>query len=88
MVRYKVIRKSIRWNRQTYHTGDLLPETFSEKDKYRVLYPSRITSVEVKEEVKTTPIVSMGTKAAEKPVAPAKPTGAISGAIKVAAKVK
>lgn len=87
MIRYKVIRKSIRWNRQTYHTGDLLPETFSEKDKYRVLYPSRITSVEVKE-VKTTPIVSMGTKAAEKPVAPVKSTGAISGATKTAAKVK
>ena len=88
MTRYKVIRKSIRWNRQTYHTGDLLPETFSEKDKYRVLYPSRIASVEVKEEVKTAPVVSEGTKAAEKPVAPVKPTGAISGVTKAAAKVK
>ena len=88
MTRYKVIRKSIRWNRQTYHTGDLLPETFSEKDKYRVLYPSRIASVEVKEEVKTAPVVSMDTKVAEKPVAPVKPTGALSGATKAAAKVK
>lgn len=87
MTRFKVACKSIRWNRKTFHAGEYLPESFTEKDKYRVLYPSRITSVEVKE-VKTTPIVSMGTKTAEKPVAPIKPTGAISGATKTVAKVK
>lgn len=47
MIRYQVIRKEIRFNRHTYHAGEMLPESFSEKDKYRVLYPSRIAKVEV-----------------------------------------
>ena len=49
MVRFKVACKSIRWNRKTFHAGEYLPESFTEKDKYRVLYPSRI--VKVNEEV-------------------------------------
>lgn len=92
MTRYKVIRKSVRWNKHTYHVGEYLPESFTEKDKYRVLYPSRIQKEEVKEPVQkktVQPKASMGTKNAEStPAAPLKTTGApISGA-KVTVKKK
>lgn len=59
MKRFKVIRKDVRFNHRTFHTGDLLPEGFSEKDKYRVLYPSRIAEVEVPDAIDvTTPSVA------------------------------
>ncbi len=99
MARFKVIRKSVRWNRKTYHAGEYLPESFTEKDMYRVLYPSRIQKEEVAKVEKAVqekevekpvqPKVSTGTKSAKStPVAPTKTTGApISGA-KVIAKTK
>lgn len=59
MKRFKVIRKDVRYNHRTFHAGDLLPEGFSEKDKYRVLYPSRIAAVEVPDAIDvTTPSVA------------------------------
>lgn len=63
MARFKVACKSIRWNRKTFHAGEYLPESFTEKDKYRVLYPSRIIKVdeEVKETVEKVPKTA-GTK--------------------------
>ena len=81
MARFKVIRKSVRWNKQTYHTGEYLPESFTEKDMYRVLYPSRIQKEDTKsvEQVK----VPEGTKNAEStPVAPVKTTGAALSGVK------
>lgn len=48
-VRYKVARQKIRFNKQTYHVGEFLPESFSERDLYKVLYPSRIEKVIVPE---------------------------------------
>jgi len=87
MPRFKVIRKSVRWNKQTYHLGEYLPETFTEKDKYRVLYPSRIAMVE-DEPAKTVAVNSNGTKNAEDTsVAPTKTTGAALSGSKVKAKV-
>lgn len=59
MKRFKVIRKDVRYKRKTYHPGEFLPEGFSEKDKYRTLYPSRIIEVEVPDPVDvTTPSVA------------------------------
>ena len=84
MARFKVARKSIRWNRRTFHAGEYLPESFTEKDKYRVLYPSRIIKVneEIKETVKEVPKTE-GTKSAEDtPVAPVKSTGAALSGLK------
>jgi hypothetical protein len=67
-----------------------MPESFSERDLYRVLYPSRLEKVEIsdettaeeKEAAATTPEtsavkVSQGTiPAAKTPAAPTKTTGA------------
>lgn len=47
MIRYQVVRKEVRFGKRTYRKGEYLPESFSEKDKYRVLYPSRIAKVDV-----------------------------------------
>ena len=49
--RYKVIRQSVRFCKQTYHVGDLLPESFSERDLYRILYPSRVKKVDIPDEI-------------------------------------
>jgi hypothetical protein len=67
-----------------------MPESFSERDLYRVLYPSRLEKVEVPDEVKTPPVsndvskqaeaaasISQGNnQAAKTPAAPIKTTGA------------
>lgn len=92
--RYRVARQSVRFCKQTYHKGDLLPESFSERDMYRVLYPSRIEKIEVAgpedERVnatfdlpeQTAPVDTTkgSTQALKTPAAPIKTTGAsISG---------
>ena len=84
MIRFKVACKSIRWNRKTFHAGEYLPESFTEKDKYRVLYPSRIIKVdeEVKETVEEVPKTEGTKSAANTPVAPVKPTGAALSGLK------
>lgn len=88
--RYRVARQSVRFCKQTYHKGEFLPESFSERDLYRVLYPSRIEKVEVPDEpvkeatstevppTQTTPVVNtQGTNQAVKtPAAPTKTNGA------------
>lgn len=86
-IRYRVSRQSVRFCKHTYHKGEFLPESFSERDFYRVLYPSRIEKVNVPDtpEVKTAPVESnQVTNQAEKaPAAPTKPTGAsLSGQLK------
>lgn len=89
-VRYRVVRKSVRFCKQTYHKGELLPESFSERDLYRVLYPSRIEKVNVPDEpvktetenpAPTTPVVNAqgSNQAAKTPAAPIKTNGASSG---------
>lgn len=66
-----------------------MPETFSERDMYRVLYPSRIKKVEVPDTstgnnnpvtplpLQTTPVVNVqgDNQAAKTPAAPIKTTG-------------
>jgi len=88
--RYRVARQSIRFGKKTYRKGELLPESFSERDLYRVLYPSRIEKVEVADgvvqteaakstesEAASTPVTtSQASKPAETPAAPTKPIGA------------
>lgn len=88
--RFRVVRQSVRFCKQTYHKGEFLPESFSERDLYRVLYPSRIEKVEVPDTEQvtnapeatpapsSTPVVDdKGTNKAAKPsAAPTKTTGA------------
>ena len=88
--RYRVTRQTVRFGKQTYRVGELLPASFSERDLYRVLYPSRLEKVEVPDEpvasateVKNTSMadnavtVSQGNTNAVKPsAAPTKNTGA------------
>ena len=45
--RFRVARQSVRYNKQTYRKGEFLPESFTERDIYKVLYPSRLEEVEV-----------------------------------------
>lgn len=90
-VRYRVVRKSVRFCKQTYHKGELLPASFSERDLYRVLYPSRIEKVNVPDEAvtqktedpaPTAPVANAqgSNQAAKTPAAPVKTNGAsISG---------
>lgn len=59
MKRFKVIRKEVRYKHKTFHLGEFLPEGFTERDKYRTLYPSRIAEVEVPDPIDmTTPSVA------------------------------
>lgn len=89
--RYRVVRQTVRFCKQTYRVGELMPESFSERDLYRVLYPSRLEKVEIPDETVTAepPVsdvvspevpavkVSQGTiPAAKTPAAPTKTTGA------------
>lgn len=88
-IRYRVARQTVRFGKQTYRVGELMPVSFSERDLYRVLYPSRLEKVEVPDEtatptteVKATPVeekantVPQEEKPAEKtPAAPTKPSG-------------
>ena len=85
-IRYRVKRQSVRFCKQTYHKGEFLPESFSERDLYRILYPSRVEKVELAEGgtippesssiVKQPQVVSQGVaKAVKTPAAPVKTTG-------------
>lgn len=89
--RYRVVRQSVRFGKMTYRKGELLPESFAERDLYRVLYPSRLEKVEVADEVvqpksvdagegQTTPTPVTTSQApnpaVKTPAAPIKPTGA------------
>lgn len=84
--RYRVKRQSVRFCKQTYHVGEFLPETFSERDLYRILYPSRVEKVELAEggvippesnpRVERPQNISQGVaKAVKTPAAPVKTTG-------------
>jgi hypothetical protein len=53
MLRYFVERQSVKYKGKMYLEGELLPETFTEKERFRVLYPSRIGTKEVPEVAKT-----------------------------------
>lgn len=53
MTRFVVIAKQVKYKGKMYNVGDLLPPNFSEKERFRLLYPSRVGTVEVAEETKT-----------------------------------
>lgn len=78
--RYKVVRKNVRFCKQTYHKGEFLPESFSERDLYRVLYPSRIEKVEISDVAEPENKAATSTQgvnpAKAKPAAPTKTHGA------------
>ena len=50
MKRYFVCRHYIKWKGQLYKKGELLPENFTEHDRVRNIYSSRIASKEVPDE--------------------------------------
>ena len=88
--RYRVVRQTVRYGKKTYRVGEFMPESFSDRDLYRVLYPSRLEKVEIPDmtttaeapEVVTTatqepaPVIQGNEKAAKTPAAPTKTTGA------------
>lgn len=88
-IRYRVARQTVRFCKQTYRKGEFMPESFSERDLYRILYPSRLEKVEVpdkveavsvsdkaSEQVETAKSILSGSNQAEKtPAAPKKSTG-------------
>lgn len=56
MIRYRVKRKFIKFKGKMYKVGELLPPTFTEREMYRNIYPSRIEAVEMPEvDEKTSP---------------------------------
>lgn len=85
--RYRVSRQTVRYNKQTYRKGEFLPSSFSERDLYKVLYPSRLEIVEVPDEpveqktetpAPATPVAPTqgNNQAAKTPAAPIKTLGA------------
>jgi hypothetical protein len=61
MLRFKVIRQWVKYKGRLWYVGELLPTTFSERDRQRNVFTSRIAAVEVPDEevtVADAPIVS------------------------------
>ena len=65
MTRFIVTRQYVKYKGKLYQKGELLPPNFTERDRCRNIYPSRIGTTEVddikkevKEEVTKTPIVT------------------------------
>lgn len=52
MVRFVVTRQYVKHKGILYKKGELLPPNFTERDRCRNIYPSRIGTIEVAEEVK------------------------------------
>lgn len=87
--RYRVVRQTVRYGKQTYHKGEFLPESFTERDIYKILYPSRLEKVEVATEntipeaapqvTKSQTSVQGVVNAVKTPAAPIKNTGASLG---------
>lgn len=50
MLRYYVCRHYIKWKGKLYKKGELLPENFTDHDRVRSIYSSRIARKEVEEE--------------------------------------
>lgn len=50
MKRYFVCRHYIKWKGQLYKKGELLPENFTDHDRVRNIYSSRIAIKEVPDE--------------------------------------
>ena len=48
--RFIVTRLWVKYGRQIYRQGELLPVTFTERDVYRNIYPSRIGEVTLTDE--------------------------------------
>lgn len=47
MTRFVVLRQSVRWKGVTYRKGELLPENFTDRLRYRLLYPSRVGPIQI-----------------------------------------
>ena len=50
MLRYRVTRQWVKHKGKMYLVGELLPVEFSEREKFRNIYSSRIASVDVPDE--------------------------------------
>lgn len=65
MKRFVVIAKQVKYKGKMYNVGDFLPPNFSEKERFRLLYPSRVGTVEVPEEPKTATVSKKAESKAE-----------------------
>lgn len=54
-VRYEVVRGYVKYQGTVYYAGTLLPRHFTERDRHRLIHPSRVVSKEV-------PLEDAGTK--------------------------
>ena len=50
MIRYKVLRHSVKYKGVVYNIGDLLPKTFTDRDRARHVFSRRLIPVEVSDE--------------------------------------
>lgn len=77
MRRFVVIAKEVKYKGKMYLVGDYLPPRFTEKERFRQLYPSRIKAVEVPdnfvEPTRQAELPDEGIKSAEIPSTPSKP---------------
>lgn len=68
MTRFVVIAKEVKYKGKMYLLGDYLPPKFTEKERFRQLYPSRIQAVEVPD----SPVESTKEKSSKKGIKSAK----------------
>jgi hypothetical protein len=80
MLRYKVARGWVKFKKQVYREGQLLPLEFTERDKHRSVYSRRIEQVEisdepaaeVKEEISDEPAAEVKEEISDEPAAEVK----------------
>ena len=72
MQRFIVTRQYIKYKGTLYKRGELLPPEFTERDRCRNIYPSRIGTVEIEEKIEEnsapTSNLSQGTNSVAKPL--------------------
>ena len=72
MRRFIVTRQYVKFKGKLYNKGELLPPEFTERDRCRNIYPSRIGTVEIEEktEENSAPMqgLSQGTNSGVKPL--------------------
>lgn len=50
MIRYQVVRRAILFKRKVYEVGELMPASFTEREKARHVYSKRFVAVEIPDE--------------------------------------
>lgn len=68
MLRFVVTRQYVKYKGKMYKKGELLPPEFTERDRCRNIYPSRIGTTVIVDSSAPTEEVSQGTTSAAKPL--------------------